>query len=535
MPDWLQQDGVRRKKMREAHTCVPARGVGGKCRGEKCFSFLHGGLYLLWLWRIGGADQSCHSSDVSATVTYSKHCCHDRGGRCQTDAPVLLLRRQQARAEGRFEEADGLKEQLADLGLEDFDKADDSTEFKKAPSALELARQQAVKAEAGKLKQHLGCGDQRGLQHTGHEVRPRMRSRRNKKTNSSHRIRKVRGRAFAEWLVATFAVLGPPVLVHETIQMSAPQGQHRRNLDIALPSAQGQGGRRREVLDVAGGSGDLCWWLVMEHGIATSVVDPRPMRLSEGKTLQALRLVRSTAATRVSSAGSGRGEGDNVGLEALSAEGEEALRSTSGLDVGCLNARAVRRFRINARDQSGRDTEGASGRDGLDAKERDVLVQRTCVILAQRGMAHHACLFQPAERAEEGAALKEAREAWERCDVVVGLHPDEATDAIVDAALAARKPFAVVPCCVFPSAFPHRRLRVAKVRVEEGVGEWRGGAGGRGGKGAEDWREEVEVTVPVRNREELIEYLVQKAPAGLIKRSRVPGEGRDACPVVLRS
>ncbi len=43
------------------------------------------------------------------------------------------------------------------------------------------------------------------------------------------------------------------------------------------------------------------------------------------------------------------------------------------------------------------------------------------------------------------------------CDVFVGMHPDQATEAIVDAALAMNKPFAVVPCCVFPRLFPNRR------------------------------------------------------------------------------
>ena len=33
---------------------------------------------------------------------------------------------------------------------------------------------------------------------------------------------------------------------------------------------------------------------------------------------------------------------------------------------------------------------------------------------------------------------------------LVGLHPDEATDHIIDVALARRLPFAVLPCCVFP-------------------------------------------------------------------------------------
>ena len=45
------------------------------------------------------------------------------------------------------------------------------------------------------------------------------------------------------------------------------------------------------------------------------------------------------------------------------------------------------------------------------------------------------------------------------CGVVVGMHPDQATEAIVDFALAHGKSFAVVPCCVFPSLAPQRRVR----------------------------------------------------------------------------
>jgi len=47
-----------------------------------------------------------------------------------------------------------------------------------------------------------------------------------------------------------------------------------------------------------------------------------------------------------------------------------------------------------------------------------------------------------------------------RCPpLAVGMHPDQATEPIIDAALALGKPFAVVPCCVFPDLFPHRRTR----------------------------------------------------------------------------
>lgn len=48
--------------------------------------------------------------------------------------------------------------------------------------------------------------------------------------------------------------------------------------------------------------------------------------------------------------------------------------------------------------------------------------------------------------AGESAALAAAVES---CSALVGMHPDQALDAIVSVGLALRKPFAVVPCCVF--------------------------------------------------------------------------------------
>ena len=40
---------------------------------------------------------------------------------------------------------------------------------------------------------------------------------------------------------------------------------------------------------------------------------------------------------------------------------------------------------------------------------------------------------------------------------VVACHPDEATGAVVEWCVRHRKPFAVVPCCVFARLFPERR------------------------------------------------------------------------------
>ena len=48
------------------------------------------------------------------------------------------------------------------------------------------------------------------------------------------------------------------------------------------------------------------------------------------------------------------------------------------------------------------------------------------------------------------------------CSVIIGMHPDYATEFIIDFALKYDKPFAVLPCCVFPKSFPHRKLKNGK-------------------------------------------------------------------------
>ena len=46
--------------------------------------------------------------------------------------------------------------------------------------------------------------------------------------------------------------------------------------------------------------------------------------------------------------------------------------------------------------------------------------------------------------------------------LVVGLHPDEATEPLVDYSVQFSLDFAVIPCCVFSKDFPERRLRTGE-------------------------------------------------------------------------
>ena len=45
-----------------------------------------------------------------------------------------------------------------------------------------------------------------------------------------------------------------------------------------------------------------------------------------------------------------------------------------------------------------------------------------------------------------------------QCSAILALHPDEATDAVVDLAVKQQIPFFIVPCCVFFRLFHHRRM-----------------------------------------------------------------------------
>eukprot|EP00930_Biecheleria_cincta_P081484 TRINITY_DN7047_c0_g1_i1.p1 TRINITY_DN7047_c0_g1~~TRINITY_DN7047_c0_g1_i1.p1 ORF type:complete len:179 (-),score=32.60 TRINITY_DN7047_c0_g1_i1:21-557(-) len=56
-------------------------------------------------------------------------------------------------------------------------------------------------------------------------------------------------------------------------------------------------------------------------------------------------------------------------------------------------------------------------------------------------------------------------------DALLGLHPDQATDACLRTALAWRIPFAIVPCCVFARRFP-RSLRGVQVRTPPELVAW---------------------------------------------------------------
>ena len=88
-------------------------------------------------------------------------------------------------------------------------------------------------------------------------------------------------------------------------------------------------------------------------------------------------------------------------------------------------------------------------------------------------------------------------EAIRHCSIVVGMHPDSATEPIIDLSQRLGIPFALLPCCVMPSLFPHRRQKSNS-------------------------------EMPVRSYRTFCQYLLDKAPEGeTYQQDHLPFVGRN--------
>ena len=118
----------------------------------------------------------------------------------------------------------------------------------------------------------------------------------------------------------------------------------------------------------------------------------------------------------------------------------------------------------NGEDEEGGGGGGGRGRGG-SSPLRCTLVEPTA---RKETVLATGCALVT-EHFDEGFAARHVT-LMRDCSILIGLHPDEATEAIVDMALAHGKPFAIVPCCVYPTLFPGRRLHSGQsVRTYRGL------------------------------------------------------------------
>ena len=199
------------------------------------------------------------------------------------------------------------------------------------------------------------------------------------------------------------------------------------------------------VLDVAGGRGDVSFELHTARGVPCTLVEPRPRKLNrlQHKWLKKRRQRERKAEEWNRASGDGDGDWDGGSRDDVPASAPS--RERTGTDEAFLESAGVLCAQIRAE-------------------------------------------FTP-----------DNWHAFADCSVVVGMHPDQATEAIVDFAAKFGKPFAVVPCCVFPQLFPHRTVPAGGDRDGDGDGDDTPVDGVGDGK-----------VTPVTERRQLVRYLARK-------------------------
>ena len=143
-------------------------------------------------------------------------------------------------------------------------------------------------------------------------------------------------------------------------------------------------------------------------------------------------------------------------LLATAEEGGRVLDVAGGQGQlsAALNDLGIRCALIDPYAVTGRANAGHPEHDSahVDVPNMDMRVSSSDQLLIVR-QSFESALEHDASLVADSAAL-------------VGLHPDEVTEPIVDAALASSKPFAVIPCCAF-TKLSHKRPR-RSTRVSSG-------------------------------------------------------------------
>lgn len=179
------------------------------------------------------------------------------------------------------------------------------------------------------------------------------------------------------------------------------------------------------VLDIAGGRGDLSWELQTRQGIQSTIVEPRQgkgMRKWQRKWLAGF------------------------------------LAANQGYDVAVGATESV--TDISKAEDDADEEEDDKDRENEDQEPAGLADFVPTVKI------HPLQATEPAriEAMLDDEFLEKRHQLVHDSSILIGLHPDQATEPIVRAALKAGKPFAIIPCCVFSRENPHRVLLNTEVK-----------------------------------------------------------------------
>ena len=225
------------------------------------------------------------------------------------------------------------------------------------------------------------------------------------------------------------------------------------------------------VLDVAGGAGGVAFELSFRHGVPCTVVDPRQMKLNSKQR----RALKNRANCQAVLSAAPPPPGSPAWLASIGG-GQGAESATAGAASGGADSGG-------AGSGGGASLDAAAAAPAVaavaPAPAAEALIIGECGVCDEQGPRDPDACMVPISYAsawaDEGIKSPPPRQIcgyfdmgfidgvhadlWRSSAVIVGMHPDQATEPIVRLALAAGKPFAVVPCCVFYKSNPNRKLR----------------------------------------------------------------------------
>ena len=166
------------------------------------------------------------------------------------------------------------------------------------------------------------------------------------------------------------------------------------------------------IMDVAGGKGELSWELQGYGEMPSTIVDPRPLDI--------VRMLKALTANKITRL-----------RKDLKARVIDSVHLPLAIEVSLPLPKHVRCW-------------------------FDYPLDSTKMV------DKNITTYHEDELASNGIEEKKLLTLAKECAAVVGMHADQATEAIVDFGLSSGKPFAVVPCCVFPKMFKERKGKNGK-------------------------------------------------------------------------
>jgi 23S rRNA pseudouridine1911/1915/1917 synthase len=191
------------------------------------------------------------------------------------------------------------------------------------------------------------------------------------------------------------------------------------------------------VLDVAGGKGDLSWLLANASGIDSVVVDPRP-----------------TDHRKISRTALWYWERRDDPVAQQLGQDHQVL---SKMDLAPPFV-VPRHLQVFLDSDLVSALESTNVLEGMDAWPE--FWEKACSRPDDLEPPGHHTPKRYCPQDSRRSRVRDAMEALEilkSTKLILGFHPDEATEPCIDLALQLRIPFAVCPCCVFAKAFPDRK------------------------------------------------------------------------------